>query len=93
MLPFIAPGTTIICSIVSVSNEEDTWTYFHGGLPIFTHHANERKMFRLITAQLICTGACRQVDIIKAFGVSKNSVIRAVKKFREEGSEGFFKKK
>lgn len=48
-------------------------------------------MFQLITAQLICSGACRQVDVIATFGVSKNSVIRSVNKFRHGGSEAFFK--
>ncbi len=39
-------------------------------------------MFRFITAQLVVSGACRQVDIISCFGVSKNSVLRSVNKLR-----------
>ena len=39
-------------------------------------------MFRLITSQLIDSGACRQVDIRRAFGVSKSSVIRSLNKLR-----------
>ena len=35
----------------------------------------------MLTAQLICVGACRQVDIVLAFFVSKNSVIRIVNKY------------
>jgi len=91
ILPFIAPGTTVISNLISVCCEDDQWTYFHGGYPIFTHRADDTKMFSLITAQMVVANTCRQVDVIKAFGVSKRSVIRAVKKFREEGSEGFFK--
>ena len=68
LVPIIAPGTTMISQRLSVANEEDTWTYFHGAFPVFSHKASERKMFRLITAQLVCNGVCRQVDIIKAFG-------------------------
>jgi transposase-like protein len=48
-------------------------------------------MFRLVTAQLIDSGACRLVDILRTFGVSKSSVIRSLKKLRSEGPEGFFK--
>jgi hypothetical protein len=48
-------------------------------------------MFRIVTAQLIESGGCRQVDIIRTFGVSKSSVIRSVNKLRREGVEGFFK--
>ena len=37
----------------------------------------------MFTAQLICQGACRQVDIVvRAFGVSKQSVIRSINKYR-----------
>ena len=41
--------------------------------------------FRMFTAQLICQGVCRQVDIVRAFGVSKNSVIRSVNTYRAGG--------
>ena len=44
----------------------------------------------MFTAQLICQGACRQVDIVRAFGVSKNSVIRSVNAYRTGGVEAFY---
>jgi transposase len=44
----------------------------------------------MFTAQLICQGACRQVDIVRAFGVSKNSVIRSVNKYRTGGVKAFY---
>ena len=48
-------------------------------------------MFRIVTAQLIESGGCRQVDIIRTFGGSKSSVVRSVKKLRQGGVEAFFK--
>jgi transposase len=51
---------------------------------------DDQRMFRLATAQLIESGACRQTEVIKAFGVSKSSVIRAQNKLRKGGSEAFF---
>ncbi len=48
-------------------------------------------MFRIVTAQLIESGGCRQVDIIRTFGVSKSSVVRSVNKLRRGGVEDFFK--
>jgi transposase len=42
------------------------------------------------TAQLVCQGACRQIDILRAFGVSANSVRRSVEKYRQEGAAGFY---
>jgi len=44
----------------------------------------------MFTAQLACQGVCRQSDIVRTFGVSTNSVKRSVKKYREEGIEGFY---
>ena len=93
LLPFIAPGTTVINSLLSVCNNDDCWTYFHASLPIFSHDATERKMFRMITSQLICNGVCRQIDIMNTFGVSKQSVIRSIKKYKSGGAESFFEKR
>ena len=47
-------------------------------------------MFRLVTSQMIESGACRQVDVIRTFGVCKSSVIRSVNKLRKDGPEAFF---
>jgi len=44
----------------------------------------------MFTAQLVCQGACKQVDIIRTFGVSKSSVSRSVQKYREGGAGVFF---
>lgn len=91
ILPFISPGATAINHLISVVSENDSWTYYHGGLPIYTHPANDQRMFRFITSQLVSTECCRQVDIIKTFEVSKKSVLRSVKKLRNEGADAFFK--
>ena len=45
----------------------------------------------MFTAQLCVQGACKQADIIRAFGVSESSVLRSVKKYRQEGVQGFYK--
>jgi hypothetical protein len=71
--------------------EAGQWIYFCGAQPVFQHAESDHRAFRMFTAQLICQGACRLKDIVRAFGVSKNSVIRSVKKFREGGVEAFFK--
>jgi len=41
----------------------------------------------LITSQLINSEACRHRDIMKTFGVSKKSVNRALKKYRQGGAD------
>jgi len=92
ILPLIPRGATQINGLFSVWRDEENWTYFHGTQPIYSHRQNDQRMFRFAISQLIDSGACRQVDIIRTFGVSKSSVIRAVKKLRGQGPEGFFDK-
>ena len=90
LLPLVPDGATPICDHISVVNENDTWTYFAGVLPVFSHPRDDRDSFRMFTAQLVCNGICKQVDIVKAFGVAPVSVKRAVKQYREQGSESFY---
>jgi transposase len=90
LLPFISPGVTQINPRVSVWKDDDRWTYFLGRFPIYSHRVDDQRMFRLTIAQLIEAGACRQTEVINAFGVSKSSVIRAQNKLRKDGFEAFF---
>lgn len=92
-LPLIPCGTTPINNVWSVENRGDTWTYFVGISPVFQHPANSHQSFRMFTAQMVCQGACRQSEIMRAFGVSKNSVSRSVEKYRKEGAEAFYRKR
>jgi hypothetical protein len=90
LLPLIADGANRISDFISVVRENGQWTYFCGVQPVFRHAENDRRSFGMFTAQLICQGACRQVDIVRAFGVSKNSVIRGVDKYRVGGVRAFY---
>jgi transposase len=89
-LPLIPNGATRISDSISVVREIGQWTYFCGVYPVFQHAENDRRAFRMFAAQLICQGACRQVDIVRAFGVSKNSVIRGVHTYRAGGVGAFY---
>lgn len=93
ILPLIPAGTTTINEIVCVFKDEECWTYFLGAYPIYSHAANDLKMFRLTAAQLIDTGNVRECEIIKTFGVSKSSIDRALRKYREGGPEAFFNRR
>ena len=91
LLPIIPPGATPINELISVVRTGNQWTYFCGVQPMFQHPENDRRSFQMFTAQLCVQGACRQVEIIRAFGVSKNSVLRSVAKYRRQGIEGFYR--
>ena len=90
LLPLLPSGATPITDTLSVMNSGQTWTYYSGYSPIFSHAQDDNRSFKLITSQLICQRSCRQVDITKAFGVAVITVKRAVKKFREGGTAAFF---
>ncbi len=93
ILSMIPKGTTPINDVVSVWRDEEKLVYFLGIYPIYFHRPDDRNLFQLFTAQLIESGACRQIEIIKTFGVSKNSVIRSQRKLRSGGFQAFFKKR
>jgi hypothetical protein len=90
ILPILPAGSTLITDTLSVVNEGDTWTYFQGLLPVFSHGQDDPRSFRMFTAQLAANGHCKLVDIEKAFGVSAISVKRAVKLYRSGGCGAFF---
>jgi transposase-like protein len=92
LLPlFVASGEGYISELLSYQKNEGMIYYFHAGLPIFCHGETDLKSFRMFTSQLVVNGSCGQVDIARAFGISKISMKRWVKKYREGGSEAFFK--
>jgi len=93
LLPLIPTGATQISDLVSVYRDDQRWTYYVGTLPVYYHDSGDSRMFKLVTAQMIEAGLCRKIDIIRTFGVSKNSVIRSVSKLRQGGIEAFFKKR
>ena len=91
LLPLIPSGATQLSDLISVFFQDGQWTYFCGVQPVFEHPEDDRQSFRMFTAQLCCRGACTQAQIIRAFGVSKNSVLRSVAKYLEEGIDGFYR--
>jgi len=89
-LPLFPSGATAITAALSFCKEDNTVTYFHCGMPVFSHDKDDRASFRLITAQLHVTSGAAQAELARAFGVPKISVKRAVKLYRSSGAAGFF---
>ena len=90
-LPLFPAGAVHLTSDLAVVRQEDTVTYVHGSLPVFRHRADDVKSFRFITSQLYLNGHVQQSDLVRVFGVSKDSVKRAVKLFAEQGPGGFWR--
>jgi transposase len=93
LLPMIPDGATPINDLISVVRQDKRWTYFCGVQPVFQHAEDDRRAFRMFTAQLCCQGACTQAQILRVFGVSKQSLVRNVAKYRQEGIEGFYRRR
>jgi transposase len=93
LLPIIPQGSIPINNLINVVREDNQWIYFCGIQPIFLHADDDLKSFRMFTAQLCCQGGCTQAQIIRIFGISKNSVLRAIAKYHQEGINGFYRQR
>lgn len=89
-LPIFPKGMTMINSNLGFITKDNTVTYIYGSLPIFSHDEDDLKTFRMFSSQLYVNGSASQAEICRAFGVSRISVKRSVKLYREQGMAGFF---
>jgi hypothetical protein len=81
-LPMFPMGVTPITALLAFIKEEGHITYFNGSLPVFSHTEEDTQSFRMITAQFCVNGHTQQMEIVRAFGVTKISVKRSVKRKR-----------
>lgn len=93
LLPIFTEESTPINDILSFEKRAGTVWYFHACLPVFSHEETDYNSFCMFTSQLVEMGQCKQVDIVRAFGVSPISVKRHVKRFRAGGPAAFFGKR
>lgn len=89
-LPILPQGVTYITALLAFSKQDGRVTYFNGSMPVFVHDEQDRASFQMITAQFCVNGNAKQADIVRAFGVTKISLKRAVKRYREAGPRGFY---
>ena len=90
-LPIFPEGVTHITPLLAFSKQDGRVIYFNGSMPVFVHDEEDVASFRMISAQFCVNGNAKQADIVRAFGVTKISLKRAVKRYREEGPKGFYK--
>lgn len=92
-LPIFPAGSTGVTHDLAFEKRDGRVTYFYGTLPVFSHDESDLASFQMITAQFYVNGYVKQMDIVRAFGVSAISVKRAVKRYQEEGVQGFYAEK
>lgn len=88
--PYYPQDTKMISDRVGVYENDGIVQYIVNGLPVYSHSSSDLNAFRFITSNFIYQGLCRKVDVQRCFGVSEDTVGRAVKKFKEQGESGFF---
>lgn len=89
-LPYFPEEIELINTHIGFQRRAGNIYYFNGSMVVFHHSENDYASFRLFTTQLVVNGNVKQIDIVKAFGVSPSSVKRWTRKYREGGSEVFF---
>jgi len=88
--PFFPEGVTHITALLAFRKQDARITYFNGAMPVFIHDEDDLDSFRMITAPFCVNGNAKHADIVRAFGVTKISLERAVKRYREDGLRGFY---
>lgn len=92
-LPIFPAGVTHVTRELAVSKQDGVVTYFNGHMPIFRHDESDIRSFRMITSQFCVTGTVQQAQIARVFGIPVLAVKRAVKRYREQGPEGFYRER
>ena len=90
IFPIFPNDIQMINSQIGVKTIGEKIIYFNEGGPIYQHDPGDYQSFRYITSQMIELKTVRQVEIIKFFKVSKESVIRWSRIYRAKGAKGFF---
>ena len=91
LTPIFPCGMRYINSHLAVEGDETgTIWYYHGIMPIFSHHKDDLITFKMFAAQLCAMGAAKQSEIVKTFGLCRRTLIRAVALYREKQIAGFY---
>jgi hypothetical protein len=91
-LPRYSTDVVHVSDAVSVVQRDGTVWYFHQGMPMGSHAVDDHASFRFQTSMLCDSGACKLVEVERAFQVSTISVKRALKQYRAGGAKAFFVK-
>ena len=93
LLPIFPAGVTEINDKLAFRNEEGIVTYFNATMPVFQHSADDVSSFKMIASQFYVLGTAKQSEIVAACGVHPRLIKRAVKQYRERGTQSFFESK
>ncbi len=90
LLPIFPHNTEFLTPNLGVFQKNSSVFYLFSGVPIFSHGIDDLNRFRYTTSHLLINGLCQNVDIVRVFHVSVDSVRRWKKKLSEHGEAAFF---
>ena len=90
-LPLTSPEATPIAQGFSVSRADGRLTYFSNLLPFDSHDVDDHQAKALAIGRLRAECQLPAKDIVRALGVSRQSVTNHARTYREQGAAGFFK--
>ncbi len=93
LLPRYQDTPVHVSDAVSVVRRDGMVWWFHQGMPLGSHADSDVASFRHQSSMLCDGGACKLVEIERAFEVSAISVKRALKQYRAGGVRSFFERK
>ncbi len=91
LLPLFDKEFILINNLVGYQKRANKVYYFNGQMPLFEHREDDKNSFKLACGMLCHNNWTKQHEIVSTFGVSKASIRRWEKKYREEGAAGFYK--
>ena len=89
-LPFSLPDATPIGDRYAIQTRDGITYYFFNLEPFDCHPAADRRATLLRAAKLHVVSGVPQADIMAAFYLSRPTVARVVKRYREHGEDAFF---
>ena len=89
-LPIFPTECKMLSSTVGVYENDGIVQYIVNGLPVYSHGKEDLQAFRFFSSNLIAQGRCKQTEVERCFCVSSDSVMRNLRKFREQREEAFF---
>ena len=89
-LPFSLPDATPVGDRYALQTRDGFTYYFFNLEPFDCHPADDRRAMLLRAAKLHVVSGVPQADIMAAFHLSRPTVARAVKRYRERGEDAFF---
>ena len=89
-LPFSPPEATPIGERYAMQTHDGFIYYFLNLEPVDCHPVDDRRALLLRAAKLHVVSGVRQADIMRAFDLSRPTLSRAVKRYRDGGEDAFF---